>query len=731
MQQQAKRQVKPTIVATATVQANKICSIVTRRGPGDIAVNDSMFVIQCVIFPKMDHGTSHPTTDAPPAVEADDVVATEAVVQGFKAKAFLPRAFLILCGIFVVFGGLDFLPSSTQSRLYQPQGSVVAREKVHGFVEGDESLGSTLDDTQVTKSTSVLNNDIDATPTNVELDAPSTDLELARAFVLERRNVYEAAGLQYRWKLRGIGYLYHAHGLVLLASLPNAATEILTQDPQPKQVVTIRNVNAATSTFAECEKLTLWVRVAGPEIFAGAATAVKDSDTLSCHWNFEFDLRVPGTYIVDAKVLIWNGAAPIGGTPESQCDFKKGRLGNDTLSNTKHGGFQGFKMYHPTQMCCEICARTPHCEAWSTPFARLPDPWTGQNGCDLLFPPETPQDEIPVSSLWPPNRRRALRGVEAFNGDAHTNPTSYFCGCGWSFWFTLDFPCLSADLDDRVFMVQSNFTARLASRPGTETARATSNALSSLPVCEQLHERVGQPTAGRWIRDDWPDETVCPSPYAKATPKSKSFPMTRFDGQHPQCWHRENIAIIGDDCIEMNCRLIKGKPWISHLHKETEFFGVWRPYDCNYMQFTTRQLQECVTKRKIVAFKKEGASVAEFVSEFVTHRLENVTMFQNQSDPDAITIVYDTLSLLHKNGPDSMIHEVVQTLTEAPSNEEHYWISGFFLSSEREVVRLMCSCDVYFDQIFLLRSSILFYHEACSCISHGSVQSLSRGKSCC
>jgi hypothetical protein len=686
----------------------------------------------------MDHGTSNPMTDAPPAVEAD-VVTTGEAVQGFKAKSFLPRALIAICGTFVAFGWHDFLPSS-QSRLYQPEGSVVAREKVHQFVEESERLGSILDDTQGAKSTSVQRED-DTPTTNAELarkddDAPSTDSELARAFVLERRHVYDEAGLQYRWKLRGIGYLYHVHGLVLLASLPNAATEILTdqsgraQDPQPKQSVTIRNVNADTSTFMECEKLTLWVRVAGPEIFAGAANAVKDSDNESCHWLFEFDLRVPGTYIVDAKVLIWHGAAPIGGTPESQCEFKKGRLSNDTLRATKHGGFQGFKMYHPTQMCCEICARTPHCQAWSTPFARLPDPWTGQNGCDLLFPPETPNDEIPVSSLWPPTRKRKLRGVEAFNGVAHTNPTSYFCGCGWSFWFTLDFPCLSADLDDRVFMVQSNFTARLASRPGRETARATSKALSPLPVCEQHHERVGQPTAGRWIRDDWPDETVCPCPYVKATPKSKSFPMTKFDGQHPQCWHRENIAIIGDNCIEMNCRLIKEKPWISHLHQETEFFGVWRPYDCNYMQFTTQQLQECVTKRKIVEFKKEGASVAEFASEFVTHRLENVTMFQNRSDPDAITVVYDTLSLLHRNGPDSFIHEFVETLTEAPSNEEHYWISGFFLSSEREVVRLICLFDTG-----LLRacqsSSHCFSHVACSRFSHGSVQSLSCGKSCC
>jgi hypothetical protein len=38
------------------------------------------------------------------------------------------------------------------------------------------------------------------------------------------------------------------------------------------------------------------------------------------------------------------------------------------------------------------------------------------------------------------------------------------------------------------------------------------------------------------------------------------------------------------------------------------------------------------------------------------------------------------------NGPDGMLEETVSQLPVAPISEEHYWITGFFLSSEREVV---------------------------------------------
>jgi hypothetical protein len=212
----------------------------------------------------------------------------------------------------------------------------------------------------------------------------------------------------------------------------------------------------------------------------------------------------------------------------------------------------------------------------------------------------------------------------------------------------------------------------------------------AIEKCTIAHEQLGEPSRGRWVREPWPNETACPTPFAVVMAPNKNLPMTEFDDDYPHCWHREDLTKIGSKCIEMNCDNIdKASQWNSSLHKEQQFMGVWRPYACLYHEFTTEQLQECVTKRKIVRFKKKGASIATFMDQFVQKRLTNVTLYDdsNATDPEARTVVFDTLSLLHKNGPDGSMEEAVMKLPVAPENEEHYFITGFFLSSEREVVR--------------------------------------------
>jgi hypothetical protein len=53
-------------------------------------------------------------------------------------------------------------------------------------------------------------------------------------------------------------------------------------------------------------KLELWVRIAGPEIFAGSAIP---SSKQSCEWSFPFHLERIGEYIVESKILLYNGRA--------------------------------------------------------------------------------------------------------------------------------------------------------------------------------------------------------------------------------------------------------------------------------------------------------------------------------------------------------------------------------------------------------------------------------------
>jgi hypothetical protein len=514
--------------------------------------------------------------------------------------------------------------------------------------EEEQQFQSMIDDIEARTTTSTSSNTVGAagmtSAETVPMTTPMTmttkqlvlqqQQEEARKFVSDRRAAYESQGLDYHWTLRGVGYLYTTHNLVLAAVLQQQLTNTnntntIKDDDQEeddnhnsnhttttaggtstvtairtemavgsRQEILIYNVGAADtvavggplsssmssslSKFQECDKLTLWVRVNGPEIFAGSAVAVADADagtnagtdnadaSSSCHWSFAFDLAVPGEYEVDVKMLVWNGDAPIiqrggsgsgtssssnpddgkgkgereqEGTPteewkdEVQCDYEAGLLPDvvevkasssyNFTTPRLHGGFQGFKMYRAPNMCCEVCSRTPHCLEWGTPFSNIISAGAYRNGCDLVFDDDggsTPASVIPVSTLWPnntntaatatpatvgtrpsggtggtgdigigigsnstitatgtnkkqrtgrrrvqqqqflwsstqpttqrrtvPRRRRLKNTVEPFHGTRHNHETSYFCGCGWSFWFTLDYPCVSGDLDDRVY----------------------------------------------------------------------------------------------------------------------------------------------------------------------------------------------------------------------------------------------------------------------------------------
>ena len=521
--------------------------------------------------------------------------------------------------------------------------------------------------------------DLKATPPTSEVGIPQFHREAAEQahnFVAARREEYHKQGLDYRWKLRGVGYLYHFHSLVLLATLPD--------QPILHSTNKIAIHNVSNKTVTECDKFSIWVRVNGPEIFAGEAQAVTLRNG-SCFWIFPFDLHVPGSYEVDVKLLMWNGNAPI---LENQCEFQPGLPSNDTLGKLKHDGFQGFKMYSAPLMCCEICSRTPYCVSWATPFLRMDDPNTANNGCELFFEADAPDEYVPVSHMWPPRRRRRLAPTDPMHGHAHKNPTSYFMGCGWSFWFTLDFPCLSGDLDDRVFSDEKTFEVPAALPSSTDRSGINFSDPIFLPLCSLEDEKLGtESVQARWVREPpHSNVTVACSPFNTTKALNKAFEITTFDHDRPECWRRENLSIIGAKCVEMNCRLIqKESIWLSSLHNEQHFAGSWQPYSCRYLEFSTRQLQECVTKRKIASFTHKGTSVADFMNNFVQYRLMNVTLYPEKSDPEAIDVVFDTLGLLHKNGPDGSFEQELAEVPIAPQTEEHYWVSPFFLSSEREV----------------------------------------------
>ena len=176
--------------------------------------------------------------------------------------------------------------------------------------------------------------------TNIAVKSPLSNASGNEAleFVHRRRQVYEAQGLYREWKLRGIGYLYSKLQMVLFAEVP--------AHPQPgHNTIRIVNIHPNSSTVGrtDCDLLTIWVRVNGPEILAGQAQAVSDNTTGVCHWEYPFDLHRQGSYKVDAKVLVWNGLAPIGGNDRSQCEYQKGNI-TDGMEFPVHAGFVGFKV---------------------------------------------------------------------------------------------------------------------------------------------------------------------------------------------------------------------------------------------------------------------------------------------------------------------------------------------------------------------------------------------------
>jgi hypothetical protein len=132
-----------------------------------------------------------------------------------------------------------------------------------------------------------------------------------------------------------------------------------------------------------------------------------------------------------------------------------------------------------------------------------------------------------------------------------------------------------------------------------------------------------------------------------------------------------------------------------------------------------QQLQECVTKLKIISFERRGKSVSEYMDEFVKYRLANLHMYPYKNDPEALTVVFDTLALLHIRGPDGLLEEIMTQLPVAPANEEHYWITGFFLPSEREVV----GTSYMFFEIYAVTSHSLVSLVALPRVPNGSVQS--------
>ena len=556
----------------------------------------------------------------------------------------------------------------------------------------------------------------------------------ARDFLSSRKKVYQDLGLIKNWHLRGIAYLSEHHDMLL-------AGQVLLPDPDgvpylsTKGQVVIHNVHptaiggiSGDGPKRDCHLLEVWVRVRGPEVFAGGATPVQpDDETMNCYWVFDFDLQVSGDYIVESKVLLWNGKE-IKHDGTNQCVAENGNVSQAILEQYDHIGFRGFKLYDAAVSCCEFCSRqtNPPCRFWSSPPLKMEDPTWFVNGCEFFFDKGTPVEDLPflspilndltvynftgfdkamgkakknrylseASSISPElqqhfslleddpsrhhHRRRRLGEMQRVHGYPHNASTAYFVGCGWHQMFTLDFPCVSGELDDKVYFAQESFTYQ---RPNPAEPRT-----EPLPLCQHDDELMDN-SNGRWVKEAWPNETQCPLEFGYDTEFNGRFKITKSDPDHPHCWHRDDLSVVGYKCGEMNCHFIwEGSRWTSSFREE-QFMSVWRQYSCDYYEYTDEQLQQCLDVKKIAEFKFDGQSVARSFEQNVRLRLQNLELY-NHTLPDAKKVTLSTLKLLHETTHADkdilaswMKH--YKNMTETP-NHFFYIANGFYLTSERE-----------------------------------------------
>jgi hypothetical protein len=290
-------------------------------------------------------------------------------------------------------------------------------------------------------------------------------------------------------------------------------------------------------------------------------------------------------------------------------------------------------------------------------------------------------------SLAATRRRRRLRRprppdqtetVELNFGRPHGADPQFFVGCGWSYWHTLDFPCLSGELDDAAFMRNETFEVAAPSEPPPPPRT------DALPLCGTDAEFLSS-TAGRWVQEPFPSDDECLVPFEEDKNYSSRFAVHRFHGDKPHCWHREAIDQIGLRCTEPNCALIDRSRYWNSRARVSRWMGVWRDYSCDYVEFTDRELQQCVDAKKIAAIQVEGASVAQNLASLLHQRVDRLTVYPNVSDPDAIQVTISTLSLLHLTmDSNSMFRRKLRSLKNATENDVRYVYTGYYTSSERE-----------------------------------------------
>ena len=185
----------------------------------------------------------------------------------------------------------------------------------------------------------------------------------------------------------------------------------------------------------------------------------------------------------------------------------------------------------------------------------------------------------------------------------------------------------------------------------------------------------------------FPDDSVC-MPVERDTENGgfKTY-MPKYNGTSmpPYCWHRDNIDQCCNTCGEMGCRFIINHRWVSDLRQSGKWFGRFENYDCRYDDMSSTEIQQCIDRKNISNIQVKGLSVKNMLESYIAQKLKGIE-FAEQTQTSRI-IYLDTLKMPHVVWHKSM-EEFGKELDgyQEVDNEklEHYFVTGFYFSSERE-----------------------------------------------
>lgn len=191
---------------------------------------------------------------------------------------------------------------------------------------------------------------------------------------------------------------------------------------------------------------------------------------------------------------------------------------------------------------------------------------------------------------------------------------------------------------------------------------------------------------GRWVRHVYPDDSEClPMKKDASTLGFKTAMLKYYGDRPPHCWHRDDLTQIANTCAEPGCKWVVNHRWVTDLKRERKWYGRWKQYQCQYFDLGDNEIQQCIDRKSILSIQLQGASIKQILTSYMSQKLQNINMTTGGNR----TVFLDTLKMPHL-----LWHKGVQEYQEYlesnftsvvdDTENEHYWITGFYYTSERE-----------------------------------------------